>query len=243
MSRHFLLGLALLVFALGIWRYSRTPTAPVINPAGPGGASASSVQVATSDGLPLSPLPEASAGDSLSPDLAARKFGRAISEASACLGVPMILPDGPVPPTLTEWLAAARNELGDPVVTTEDWSVTTIQTPSGEKRHIRFEIDYSDPGNIVQKLSYYLDRGDGTAQVIPLDPQQAVNPSETFKATLESDGEVLEREKSQRIYFETGEEIVVTEKNAQIVEIDMNRQGKSFSCRPFDPGEGACGCR
>ncbi|HRO66322.1 MAG TPA: hypothetical protein PL182_02020, partial [Pseudobdellovibrionaceae bacterium] len=71
----------------------------------------------------------------------------------------------------------------------------------------------------------------------------AVNPSETFKATLESDGEVIEREKSQRIYYETGEEIVVTEKNGQIVEIDMNRQGKNFSCRPFDPAEGTCGCR
>ncbi|MBX3041979.1 MAG: hypothetical protein KF789_14830, partial [Bdellovibrionaceae bacterium] len=61
--------------------------------------------------------------------------------------------------------------------------------------------------------------------------------------TLESNGEVLERERSQRLYYETGEEIVVTEKDGQIIEIDMNRQGKSFSCRPFEPDETACGCR
>ncbi|HRO66321.1 MAG TPA: hypothetical protein PL182_02015, partial [Pseudobdellovibrionaceae bacterium] len=109
--------------------------------------------------------PEVDGGgdETLSVEMASRKFARALVEAGSCLGVSMIAPGGRAPPTLAEWTAAVRNDLGDPVVNTEDWSVTTIRTPSGEKRHIRFEIDYSDPVNIVQKLSYYLDRGDGTA--------------------------------------------------------------------------------
>lgn len=242
MNRHFLLGIAILVFGLGIWKFSGTSPAPVIAADSPE-KTASSVQVAASESGPDEMEPEGEEGEALSPEMAARKFARAIVDAGSCLGISMIAPGGPAPPTLAEWTASVRNDLGDPVVTTEDWSVTTIRTPSGEKRHIRFEIDYSDPVNVVQKLSYYVDRGDGTAQTIPLDPEQAVNPSETFKATLESDGEVLEREKSQRLYYETGEEIVVTEKDGQVVEIDMNRQGKSFSCRPFDPGEDTCGCR
>ncbi|MBX3041806.1 MAG: hypothetical protein KF789_13955, partial [Bdellovibrionaceae bacterium] len=152
MNRHFLLGIAILLFALGVWKFSGTPSAPVIA-ATPVESAGSSVQVATSESDPEEAEPEAAGVESLSLEMASRKFSRAISEAGSCLGIAMIAPGGEAPPTLAEWTAAARNDLGDPVVTTEDWSVTTIQTPSGEKRHIRFEIDYSDPMQIMQKLS------------------------------------------------------------------------------------------
>lgn len=174
---------------------------------------------------------------------AALKFSEAISNAGACFQISMY-PSGPqTPPTLAEWLLALRNELGEPSVSTEDWSITTIETPTGERRNIRFEIDYSDAGNVEQRLTYSVQKSDGSVEMLPLDEEKASNPTETFKATLESDGKVISREKAQRFYFESGDEIIVTEKDGYLVELEMSRRGKTFSCRPFDPQLSTCRCR
>jgi hypothetical protein len=170
------------------------------------------------------------------------KFSKAVSDASTCLA----LKAGQgfastMEPTLDNWLTLVKQDLGDQVLQTEDWSTINLVTGSGEKRKIRIEMDYSGNDRIVRRLKYY--RGDeGKLEQIPLSAEQTEDPSETFIASLESDGQISSREVAQRIYFSGGEEILVTEKNSKISELTMSRNGRTFQCSLFDPNPQSCRC-
>lgn len=249
-KRQALLAAAILFFAWGVWRTMMSPPPPVIPKVSEAEVDTPppALQVASNAGERVPP-PRPNGGDEepvlprLDLDQAEARFAKALLDAGTCLGIDVVPMGENAAPRLDEWLGGVRRDLGDPLIDTEDWSVTTLLTPSGQRRFLRFEIDYSNPENVVRRVSYYEDRGDGTATTIPLNPEQATEPSDSFRATLEQDGEVVERERSRRLYFDSGAEIVVTEKNELIEEIEMNRFGKSFSCRPFDPSPYSCQCR
>lgn len=171
------------------------------------------------------------------------RFGRALNELGTCLGVKVLPPGSSAEPTLENWMETIKADLGEPVLQTEDWSTVDITTPSGERRRIRVEMDYSGADRIVRRVKYTRLSGGEDGTVIPLTNEQSEDPSETFLASLESDGRVDSREKAQRIYFGGGEEIVVTEKNGRIADITMNRAGRGFHCNPSDPSPESCKCQ
>lgn len=196
-------------------------------------------EVTSSDATgPVAPAATTELGD----DEARVKFTKALHDLSSCLAMKSEPLDG-AEPRLENWLSAIRGEMGDPVLQTEDWSSAEIETPEGEHRSIRVEMDYSGEDRIVRRVKYSKVGADGEpSELIPLSKEQSEEPSDTFLASLESDGKIVKRETAQRLYFGGGEEIVVTEKNGKIYELDMSRAGRTFKCRPFDPDPNSCKC-
>lgn len=170
------------------------------------------------------------------------RFASGVNQAATCLGLQFTAGSDQVEPTLDTWMGYVKPELGEPVLQSEDRSVVEIQTSTGEHRQIRVEMDYTGEDRIVRRVKYTKVNPDGTSTPIPLSPEQAEEPSETFLASLESDGQVSRREKSQRIYFPNGEEIVVTERDGRISDLEMSRNGRSFRCKPEDSSPDACHC-
>lgn len=191
--------------------------------------------------VPLTPSKPDQLPPPVNPELAAAAFGSALQAMTSCLKLPAA-GGGSADPTLDNWVNAVRSELGEPVIQTEDWNNIEIRTAAGETRIIRVEMDYSGEERIVRRLSYTKFGPQGKSEEIPLDTQQTEDPSETFIASLEGDGQVVAREKSQRIYFGTGEEIVVTEKNGRVTEIEMSRNGRNFKCTGADTSA-RCQCQ
>lgn len=169
-------------------------------------------------------------------------FTQALRDVGTCLGLKTAVSEGSEP-TLDMWMSGVRGETGEPVIQTEDWSSTRIDMANGEKRAIKIEMDYGADERVVRRLKYYkLDATGAPGEAIPLSREQTEDPTDTFIASLEGDGQVSGSEKLQRIYFQNGEEIIVTEKNGRVSEIEMNRNGKSFRCQKMDAAEGFCRC-
>lgn len=143
--------------------------------------------------------------------------------------------------TVDSWIMGLRTSLGEPVLQTEDWSEVELQTPSGERRRVHVGMDYSGDDRIVRRLTYERYLPDGSKEPIQLAPEQAIDPSDTIIATIESDGQATTRQRFQRIYFENGEEILVREQNGQAVDLEVNRGGRQFKCIGIG-GTGRCDC-
>lgn len=143
--------------------------------------------------------------------------------------------------TVDSWIIGLRTSLGEPVLQTEDWSEVELQTSSGERRRMHVGMDYSGDDRIVRRLTYEKYLADGSKEAIPLAPEQAIDPSDTIIATIESDGQALNRQRFQRIYFENGEEILVRELNGQAVDLEVNRGGRQFKCSGIGSA-GRCEC-
>lgn len=143
--------------------------------------------------------------------------------------------------TVDSWTAGLRSTLGEPVLQTEDWSEVELRTTGGERRRLHVGMDYSGDDRIVRRLSYDKILADGSREAIPVQPEQAIDPSDTILATLESDGQVVNRQRFQRIYFENGEEILVREQNGQVADLELNRGGRQFKCTGIG-AQGRCDC-
>lgn len=232
--------------------HSRTSAAPFedaaeepsgeVNVAGVTSDIATSTPLVNTAEVPAAPATSTGAAAELGDDEARAKFTKALHDLSSCLAMKSEPLDG-AEPRLENWLSAIRGEMGDPVLQTEDWSSAEIETPEGEHRSIRVEMDYSGEDRIVRRVKYSKVGADGEpGEQIPLSKEQSEEPSDTFLASLESDGKIVKRETAQRLYFGGGEEIVVTEKNGKVYELDMSRAGRTFKCRPFDPDPNSCKC-
>lgn len=251
-----LVAMLLGVIAYGIhdWRSDRGPD-PLFEEPIEDGTAAAETTPADPETMPMDdeepppaaePAPvaptAAPAPAAMSSDQVRERFGQALRTMGPCLGLTTVPGGDRVEPTLDNFIQSVRGEVGESVLQTEDWSMAELTTSSGEKRILRVEMDYSGEDRIVRRVKYSRVNADGSSEPIPLAPEQAEDPTETFIASLESDGQVQTREKAQRIYFGGGEEIVVTEKNGLIDEISMSRSGRLFRCRPSDPNPDSCAC-
>jgi hypothetical protein len=166
-------------------------------------------------------------------------FSAAVKDIGPCLALQNPVGEG-VEPTLEGITSTLRAEMGDIVLQTEDWSVVNLQTPDGEQRRIRVEMDYSGEDRVVRRVKYQRIVA-GDIVEIPLSSEQAEDPNDTFMASLESDGQVQSREKAQRAYFAGGEEVVAQEKDGRLTSVDVSRNGKTFRCN-LTEGTPFCRC-
>jgi hypothetical protein len=163
-----------------------------------------------------------------------------LNKLSECTEIKNSVPSGPVEPTLSSVLESVQVELGEPVIRSEDWNTTEISMPDGGKRVIKIETVYEDD-DIIKRLKYY----QVTSQaLVPLEltSEQSVNPSETFLASLEKEGDVSSRERSERVFFQNGEEITYTERNGKLLNSEIIRAGKSLKCSDYGMPSFKCQC-
>lgn len=142
-------------------------------------------------------------------------------------------------PKIDNLLSSLQGDLGDPVIRSEDWTSTEIETPSQEKKLIKIETNYENE-DIVKKLKYFNVTNEG---LIPIDlsDEQTTEPTSTFLASLESEGKVIKTEKSERVFYQNGEEVLYTESNGLIEFIEISRQGKTLKCPSLEKSD--CTCR
>ncbi len=172
--------------------------------------------------------------------LARTHMGAMLKQLSECTEIKNSLSSVSVEPTLTSVLDSVQSDLGEPVIRSEDWTSMEIKVADNSKKLIRMETVYEDD-DIVKKLKYY--QVTPTRMVpIELSREQSVNPSESFLASLEKEGDIVGREKSERVFFQNGEEISYVEKDGRIQSSEIIRAGKSFKCGDFGLSSFHCQC-
>jgi len=170
------------------------------------------------------------------------QFLESLKGLGACLDIKNTVDQDQSEPTLDNMVYSLRNEIGDPVIHSEDWSNTHITLPSGEQRRIRIEMDYEADDRIVKKLKYFGVDKENLPVPIPVDKDLATDPQESFISSLEKDGKVSMREKGERVYFQNGEEIVFVERNGRLLDIEMNKAGRTFKCTNLNAPKANCNC-
>lgn len=163
-----------------------------------------------------------------------------LNKLSECTEIKNTVPSGPVEPTLSSVLESVQAELGEPVIRSEDWNTTEISMADGGKRVIKIETVYKDD-DIIKRLKYY-QVNNQTLVPLELTSEQSVNPSETFLASLEKEGDVSSRERSERVFFQNGEEVTYTERNGKLLNTEIIRAGKSLKCSDYGMTSFKCQC-
>ncbi len=174
--------------------------------------------------------------------IASEAFGQSMKQMAACVGLNSSNISGErQDPSFDSLLATVKSDLGDPILRSEDW-VTWNMRVGGEERRIRIETDYSDSDQASRHLLYFKVDKEGQPTLIPLPSEQTKDPSESFIASLQRDGEVYEEEKGERVYFENGQEMVLTEKNGKIDDFEFSNGSKTFRCAGILATASSCKC-
>lgn len=169
-------------------------------------------------------------------------FAQNLQAMGTCLETQNSVPGEELEPSLRTLVDSVRGEWGESVITTEDWMQIEMETPEGEKRRIRVEMDFDSETQVQRKLKYTAIDQAGQARPIEIAEDQAVEPSESLIASLESGNKILTREKFERVYFQNGEEIVARQANGFLTEIEINRGNKSFKCTSMNQETSSCQC-
>lgn len=179
----------------------------------------------------------------LSPSVEIQKvFAQNLQAMGTCLETQNSVPGEELEPSLRTLVDSVRGEWGESVITTEDWMQIEMETPEGEKRRIRVEMDFDSETQVQRKLKYIAIDQAGQTRPIEVAEDQAIEPSESLIASLESGNKILLREKFERVYFQNGEEIVARQANGFLTDIEINRGNKSFKCSQVNQDASTCQC-
>lgn len=191
--------------------------------------------------MAASPTPERAKNEAVDLTRASEFFSQSIRQLSVCLGINVSAGADRLDPSFDSFVSVVRSELGDPIMRSEDW-VTWSLRAGAEERRIRIETDYSDSDKASRHLLYFKLDPQGQPSLIPLPAEQTTDPSDAFIASLQKDGEIYEEEKGQRAYFENGQELVMTEKNGKIDDLEFSNGSKIFRCAGVLTANPSCKC-
>lgn len=170
-----------------------------------------------------------------------RKFAADMRGLEACFGMPAGS-EPSIEPRFENLDSALRSDMGEVVARNEEWSSSYIETPAGEKRLIRTEMNFDGDESSSRRLKYFSVNEDGMLTEIPISQEQTNDPSEALLASLETEGKVTLREKNMRLYYTNGAEVSYLEKDGLLSELEVNFNGKSFRCRKIEDLRGQCRC-
>lgn len=245
MSKNQKLLLVLVISGAALWaalrlRSSQTPTdiAALENtepvdiplPAVPG---ASSTSVA-------GPLVENS-GVAPNPDAPLPLLGPHLRKIGECLGINNALNDS-AELSFSAFDASVQNELGGLMEQNLDWKNIHLTLPNGEKRRIRMEVEAVSEESSGMRLKYYGVDSEDLPVPLPLPEDQSLNPSETFVASLEGEGQITLREEARRGVYTKGSELYYVERNGALSELEIIHHGKSVKCQDLQSPQGTCNC-
>lgn len=169
-------------------------------------------------------------------------YAQKLRELGTCLDTRNSVPGEELEPSLQVLIDSVRGEWGESVINTEDWMQVELQTPEGDLRRIRVEMDFDNETQVQRKLKFMNVTKDGQTSPIPIPEDQAVEPSDSLIASLEAGNKILGREKFERIYFQNGEEIVARQKDGFIAELEVNKGPKTFKCLKLNEEGADCQC-
>lgn len=159
---------------------------------------------------------------------------KSIQEMSECLKTKIAPLSENAEFSLAAFAEMIRPFMGEPVMTTNEWATTDIQTSGGETRRILLEYKTDIMSDVATSLKYYSISPSGEQKEIPLTTEQMNDPSDTLVASLESDGTVVGSSRSQRAFFQNGGNILTVERNGKLYSFDIPFNGKRFRCEGMD---------
>lgn len=164
-------------------------------------------------------------------------FDKHLKEMAQCLKLKMNPLDPQSELSFETYNAVISPELGDIVTQETAWTVSDIRTKSGEVRriHVQRGDDADDAGS--RTLKYYAMDKDGSQKEIPLPKEQTHNPSDSLIASLESDGELLGTSSARLIYYKSGDDSLVVERNGKIYSFELSHGAKVYRCTGADSAE------
>lgn len=175
------------------------------------------------------------------PTLSSINFEPRLREIGQCLEIHNSLNENPKP-TFSELQSSLASSLGELVETAMDWKNVHITLPNGEKRRLRIEVESSGEEAVHRQLQYYSVDAENLPVPIDLPSEQASNPTDTFIASLENEGEITMQEVAYRGVYTQGAELFYVEKNGELSEIEMSYRGKSVRCLDLNKDRANCTC-
>lgn len=161
-------------------------------------------------------------------------YQKSLKDMAVCLNMEMNPLDAEAEINFDVLNQAINPDLGEIVTQTEEWTTTDLRTKGGELRRIYIENLPDLEMKTSRSLKYYLYGVDGVQKEIPLAKEQMANPSDALIASLESDGEVVGRSVSRRIFYQNGDDLLLVEKNGKIFSFEMVHDGKTYRCTGAD---------
>lgn len=171
-------------------------------------------------------------------------FQQKLKEMSVCLNMKINNLDSAVELNFDALNEAINPDLGEIVTQSEEWIATDIRTKSGELRRIYIENMPNEELESARTLKYFSFAADGSHKEISLSKEQRANPSETLIASLESDGEIVGRSISRKIFYQNGDDLLLVEKNGKIFSFELSHDSANFRCTGADKASTfQCQCR
>lgn len=175
------------------------------------------------------------------PPTVTKKFAQYLDELGTCLQIKNGL-NSNQEPLLDNLNVSVRSELGDLIEQSDDWSNTHVRLPNGEERRLRVEVEGTGEESSAKVLKYYGVDKENLPIRLPLPPEKTKNPSATFIASLENEGTVFLREKGVRGAYAQGAEIYYTERNGQLVDLELTYNKRTFRCSSLENEHSSCRC-
>ncbi len=115
-----------------------------------------------------------------------------------------------------------------------EWSQTDILTADGVKRRLRVEYEYDENYKVFSTIQSFRLNEKGQVESENMDMEKSINPTNEYIDSLKTEGEIIIDEKSERINFPKGEELMIITRNGKIESISMLKDGKTVSCSGLD---------
>jgi hypothetical protein len=173
------------------------------------------------------------------------QYQKSFQEMGQCFDIPIAgsresVPGDLTPDTLQSMITPSQ---GDVVNDTDEWGSADIKMANGDIRRILVQNYTDDPESEAgKKLSYSTVTADGRLIELPLSDEQKRDPSESLVASLETDGQVVSRSRSRRIFYQSGGDLSYTEKDGNVVGYEYSLEGKTFRCANMDSQNISCRC-
>ncbi len=171
-----------------------------------------------------------------------RQFSNHLKSIGQCLKLNVAPQTELVDPTYDNLLVTLRPMLGEVVVQMEDWSQIDLVTADGQKKRLRTEMNYDNPQMPVKTVQMFQLNDVGGTDVIPLDEEKALNPSEEYLQFLSAGMTSVFDEKSSRAFFQEGEEVVIVERGGRIESLSITKNGQTVSCTGLNVTASNCQC-
>jgi hypothetical protein len=150
--------------------------------------------------------------------------------------------DATAMPSADNLISGLRPNLGDTVVQLEDWAQYDLLEKSGVKKRIRIDVDYPDGATPNRRLSMYTVNSYGALEIDNLTNDQSDNPNLAYIDSLKDGMQTLTEEKSVRVYFAQGEELLYTIKNGQIDSFSVSKMDRAYNCTNLMSENSTCNC-
>lgn len=145
-------------------------------------------------------------------------------------------------PILEDLVSYLNEQYGQFVVNVEDWSQIDYAFPDGSQRRIRIDTLHREELGPEREISVLSLGASGNPELLPLDRELAVNPTDDFIASQTANGKEILNEQSKRFFFPGREELTSIERNGIIESFSFSKNGRTATCSGLDTATSNCQC-